>query len=100
MCTIYRGRGLVAANAILYNHESPLRPTAFVTRKISRAAACIAAGRQQRLTLGDLAIRRDWGWAPDFVDAMLRMADNGEGDDFVIATGVSHSIAEFVAEPM
>jgi GDPmannose 4,6-dehydratase len=68
-----------------------------VTRKITRAAVAIAAGRQQRLMLGDLTVRRDWGWAPDYVDAMYRMARHGRGDDFVVATGVAHSIAEFVA---
>ncbi len=97
MCQIYRSRGLQAANAILYNHESPRRPTTFVTRKITQAVVAIAAGRQQRLTLGDITVRRDWGWAPDYVDAMYRMAQHGKGDDFVVATGVAHSIAEFVA---
>jgi GDPmannose 4,6-dehydratase len=96
MCQVYRARGLEASNAILYNHESPLRPDRFVTRKITRAVAAIAAGRQDRLVLGDLRINRDWGWAPDYVDAMCRMALYGKGDDFVIATGVAHSIADFV----
>jgi GDPmannose 4,6-dehydratase len=97
MCQIYRAKGLQASNAILYNHESPRRPPHFVTRKITMAAAAIAQGRQQRLSLGNTAARRDWGWAPDYVDAMVRMAQYGKGDDFVIATGVSHSIADFVA---
>ena len=97
LCQVYRTKGLEAANAILYNHESPRRPEKFVTRKITKAVARIAAGRQDRLALGDLSIMRDWGWAPDYVDAMYRMAVHGKGDDFVIATGVSHSISEFVA---
>lgn len=97
MCAIYRSRGLAAANAILYNHESPLRAEHFVTRKISTAVARIACGLQESVTLGDLEIRRDWGWAPDYVDALCRIAMRGIGDDFVIATGTSHSIADFVA---
>jgi GDPmannose 4,6-dehydratase len=97
LCQVYRARGLEASNAILYNHESPRRPTRYVTRKITTAVADIAAGRQDRLVLGDLSVRRDWGWAPDFVDAMYRMAVHGKGDDFVVATGVAHSIADFVA---
>lgn len=96
MCGVYRHRGLAAANAILYNHESPRRQPIFVTRKITRTVARIALSLEQHLTLGDITIRRDWGWAPDYVDAMIRMALHGEGDDFVIATGTAHSIAEFV----
>jgi GDPmannose 4,6-dehydratase len=97
LCQIYRSHGLEASNAILYNHESPRRPTSFVTRKVTKAVAGIAAGTQDRLTLGDLSVRRDWGWAPDYVDAMYRMAVHGKGDDFVLATGVAHSTADFVA---
>ena len=97
MCQIYRSRGVQAANAILYNHESPRRPATFVTRKITNAVAAIVVGRQQRFTLGDMTVRRDWGWAPDYVDAMYRIARNGTGQDFVIATGIARSIAEFVA---
>jgi GDPmannose 4,6-dehydratase len=97
MCQIYRSKGLEASNAILYNHESPRRPPIFVTRKITMAAAAIAQGRQDTVSLGSLLVRRDWGWAPDYVDAMVRIAAHGKGDDFVIATGVSHSIADFAA---
>jgi GDPmannose 4,6-dehydratase len=97
ICQVYRAKGLEASNAILYNHESPRRPERFVTRKITKAVAAIAAGRQDRLVLGDLSIRRDWGWAPDYVDAMYRMALHGKGDDFVVATGEAHSVAEFAA---
>ncbi len=97
MRQVYRARGLEASNAILYNHESPRRPEKFVTRKITKAVADIAAGRQDRLTLGDLGVQRDCGWAPDYVDALFRMAVHGKGDDFAIATGAAHSVVDFVA---
>jgi GDPmannose 4,6-dehydratase len=97
MCQVYRDKGLEVSNAILYNHESPRRPERFVTRKITKAVAAIAAGRRDRLVLGDLGTVRDWGWAPDYVDAMYRMALHGKGDDYVVATGVAHSVRDFVA---
>jgi GDPmannose 4,6-dehydratase len=98
LATNYReSYGLFISSGLLFNHESPLRPSCFVTRKITQAAARIASGRQKRLALGNLAIRRDWGWAPDYVEAMWRMLQHDEPDDFVIASGVSHSIAEFAA---
>jgi GDPmannose 4,6-dehydratase len=97
MCQAYREKGLEASNAILYNHESPRRPERFVTRKITKAVAAIAAGRQDRLALGAITVKRDWGWAPDYAEAMYLMATHGKGDDFIVATGVAHSIAEFVA---
>ena len=97
LCQVYRSRGLQASNAILFNHESPRRPPTFVTRKITAAVAAIALGRQDRLTLGDVSVQRDWGWAPDYVEAMYRIAEHGKGDDFVVATGVAHSISDFVA---
>ena len=81
----------------MFNHESPLRPTRFVTRKITAAAAKIAAGTGARLALGNLSIRRDWGWAPDYVEAMWRMLQCDEPDDFVVASGVAHTLEEFVA---
>ena len=93
---VYRGRGLAVSSLILYNHESPRRPTTFVTRKITQGAARIARSGGGELTLGNLEARRDWGWAPDYVDAMVRAAA-GEPDNFVIATGVAHSVQEFVA---
>ena len=74
MVRVYRGRGLHAVSAILYNHESPRRPTTFVTRKITQGAARIARGEQTELRMGNLDARRDWGWAPDYVDAMIRAA--------------------------
>lgn len=92
----YRTAGLHASSLILYNHESPRRPETFVTRKITAAAARIAAGRQARLSLGNLDARRDWGWAPDFARAMQLAAQAAEPGDYVIATGVSHSVADFV----
>jgi GDPmannose 4,6-dehydratase len=92
----YRCAGTWAASAILYNHESPRRPETFVTRKITRAVAAVAAGRPERLTLGNLDARRDWGYAGDYADALVRIARHREPADFVVATGVSATIAEFV----
>lgn len=89
--------GLFAASGILFNHESPLRPLGFVTQKIVQAARRIAAGQQDSLTLGTLAVSRDWGWAPDYVDAMWRMMQADRADDFVIATGEAHSLEDFAA---
>jgi GDPmannose 4,6-dehydratase len=89
--------GLFACSGLLFNHESPLRPDRFVTRKITRAANRIAKGNGERLLLGDLSICRDWGWAPDYVDAMWRMLQQDQPEDFVVASGVSHSLQEFVA---
>ncbi|MBY0430747.1 MAG: GDP-mannose 4,6-dehydratase [Rhodospirillales bacterium] len=88
--------GLHASSGILFNHESPLRPAHFVTRKIVAAAIRISQGSRERLTLGNLSIARDWGWAPDYVGAMWRMLQQPESDDFVIATGQTHSLAEFI----
>lgn len=89
--------GLFACSGILFNHESPLRPERFVTRKVVAAAARIAAGSRERLRLGDLSVQRDWGWAPDYVDAMWRMMRLSEPEDLVIATGETHSLETFVA---
>jgi GDPmannose 4,6-dehydratase len=88
---------LFACSGILFNHESPLRPARFVTKKIVSAACRIAAGSREQLQLGNIAIRRDWGWAPEFVEAMWLMVQQKAPDDFVIATGESHSLEEFVA---
>lgn len=90
--------GLYACTGILFNHESPLRPKRFVTQKIIQAAVRIAAGSGERLTLGRLDIQRDWGWAPEYVDAMWRMLQQQNAMDLVIATGKSHSLEEFVEE--
>jgi len=89
--------GIHACSGILFNHESPLRSDRFVTKKIVRAAVEIAAGRQSRLTLGDLSVARDWGYAPEYVEAMWLMLQKDRPDDYVIATGESHTVEEFVA---
>lgn len=89
--------GLYCCNGILFNHESPLRPARFVTRKIVAAACRIAAGSGERLSLGRLDISRDWGWSPDFVQAMWQMLQQDSPDDYVIATGESHTLEAFVA---
>lgn len=88
--------GLHASCGLLFNHESPLRPERFVTRKVIAAAARIAAGSKELLRLGDLSVRRDWGWAPEYVEAMWAMLQRPAGDDYVIATGRSHSLSAFV----
>jgi len=93
----YRRRyGLYACSGILYNHESPRRPLDFVTRKVSHAAAAIASGVATELRLGDLDARRDWGYAGDYVRAMALMLRQDSPDDFVIASGVPHSVRELV----
>ncbi|CCQ45018.1 GDP-mannose 4,6 dehydratase 2 [Pseudarthrobacter siccitolerans] len=97
MVGVYRRRGVFASSAILYNHESPRRPQSFVTRKITSQVARIALGIDSQLLLGNLDAKRDWGWAPDYVEALVLMAEHELPDDFVIATGVSHTVAEFVS---
>lgn len=87
---------IFACNGILFNHESPIRGETFVTRKITRAVARIKLGLQNRLYLGNLNAKRDWGYAKDYVRAMWMMLQQDEPDDFVIATGESHSVREFV----
>lgn len=88
--------GLFACNGILFNHESHLRPERFVTQKIIAAARRIRRGSKEKLALGTLSVKRDWGWAPEYVDAMWRILQVDHPDDFVIATGESHSIETFV----
>lgn len=90
--------GMYACNGILFNHESPLRPARFVTRKIVDAAIRIANGSKETLTLGRLDVVRDWGWAPEYVEAMWLMMQQPQPDDYVIATGVSVSLETFVQE--
>ena len=90
--------GLFACSGLLFNHESPLRPERFVTQKIVRAACRIATGSKERLQLGNLEIERDWGWAPEYVDAMWRMMLRDTAQDFVIATGQTHPLSAFVSE--
>jgi GDPmannose 4,6-dehydratase len=89
--------GLFACNGVLFNHESPLRPLRFVTRKIVAAASRIAGGSGERLQLGRLDIVRDWGWAPEYVTAMWRMLQAREPRDYVIATGEAQPLEQFVA---
>jgi GDPmannose 4,6-dehydratase len=93
-----RQYGLYASSVILFNHESERRPPQFLTRKVSRAAAAISLGLERELQLGDLTARRDWGYAPDYVRAMWSTLQADEADDYVVATGESHSVEEFVAE--
>jgi GDPmannose 4,6-dehydratase len=87
--------GMFAVNGILFNHESPRRGATFVTRKITRGAARIKLGLQDRLYLGNLDAKRDWGFAGDYVEAMWRMLQADQPDDFVISTGEAHSVREF-----
>lgn len=92
------GYGLFAVNGILFNHESPRRGETFVTRKISRGIARILAGLDQKIYLGNLEAKRDWGYAPEYVEAMWMMLQQPEPDDYVVGTGESHSVGEFVEE--
>ncbi len=95
MVGVFRSHGLAASSCILFNHESPRRPTTFVTRKITAAAAEIGRRGQGTIRLGNLEARRDWGWAPDYVDALVRAARHQDAADYVIATGQTHSVADF-----
>jgi GDPmannose 4,6-dehydratase len=88
--------GLYACSGILFNHESPLRPERFVTQKIVAAACRIAAGSQEKLMLGNIDITRDWGWAPEYVAAMYLTLQQDTAEDYVIATGTSHKLEDFV----
>jgi GDPmannose 4,6-dehydratase len=88
--------GMFCANGILFNHESPRRGENFVTRKITRAVGRIAAGTQKKLALGNLDAKRDWGFAGDFVEAMWQMLQESEPSDYVVATGETHSVREFL----
>lgn len=90
--------GMHASNGILFNHESPRRGETFVTRKITRALAQIVAGKQEHLFLGNLDAKRDWGYAKDYVEAMWLMLQQPKGDDYVVATGETHSVKEFLEE--
>jgi GDPmannose 4,6-dehydratase len=90
------GYDLFACNGILFNHESPRRGETFVTRKITRAVAAILAGKQEKLFLGNLDAKRDWGFAPEFVECQWRMLQQDKPEDFVIGTGESHTVREFV----
>ncbi|MGK2860104.1 MAG: GDP-mannose 4,6-dehydratase [Thermoanaerobaculia bacterium] len=97
LCRRYRREhGLHVSAAILYNHESPLRGPSFVSSRIVHGALAIARGESSELVLGDLSAEVDWGWAPDHVDAMLRMARHATPDDYIVATGAAHSLRQFV----
>ncbi|MCL0029653.1 GDP-mannose 4,6-dehydratase [Dehalococcoidia bacterium] len=99
MTVNYReGYNLFACNGILFNHESPRRGQTFVTRKITRALANILAGKQKKLYLGNLEAKRDWGYAPEYVETMWLMLQQDEPDDYVVGTGEAHSVKEFLDE--
>lgn len=96
-CRAYRARGVFASAAILFNHESPLRPVEFVTRKVARAVAAIQRGDADELVVGDLEAGADWGYAPDYVRAMALVLDLDAPEDFVVATGTHHTVAQLCA---
>jgi len=99
MTRIYReGYGIFATNGILFNHESPLRGLEFVTRKISNTVAKIFLGLEKEIVLGNLEAKRDWGYAPEYVESMWLMLQQGKPDDYVIATGETHMVREFIEE--
>ena len=99
MTVDYRdGHGLFASNGILFNHESPRRGVTFLTRKVTKAIAAILAGRQDKLYLGSLDPSRDWGYAPEYVEAMWRVLQQDEAGDYAIGTGESHTVREFVRD--
>jgi GDPmannose 4,6-dehydratase len=98
LCGVYRARGIFAVGGILFNHESPRRGPEMVTRKITLAAADWARGKKSKLKLGNMQARRDWGFAGDYIRAMHAMLQQEKPNDYVIATGESHSVYEFVVE--
>ncbi len=99
MVRLYRkGHGLFASNGILFNHESPVRGLEFVTRKISNEVAKISLGLSKSIKLGNLDAKRDWGYAPEFVEGMWEMLQQKTSDDFVLATNETHSVGEFARE--
>jgi GDPmannose 4,6-dehydratase len=89
---------MYACSGILFNHESPLRPSRFVTSKIVQTACRIAKGSDEKLSLGTTSIKRDWGWAPEYVDAMWRMLQQDKPEDYVVATGKTSSLKDFIHE--
>lgn len=96
VCQYREEFGIHASNAILYNHESPLRSEHFVTRKITKAVAAIARGSKESVSLGNTNAIRDWGWAPDYVDAMYKIIENDLPEDYVIATGISSTVKDIL----
>jgi GDPmannose 4,6-dehydratase len=97
LARVYRGAGGSISTAILYNHESPRRPETFVTRKITSTVARIALGEADRLRIGNLEVRRDWGFAGDYARALQLIGRHPAADDFIVASGESHTVADFVA---
>jgi GDPmannose 4,6-dehydratase len=93
-----KGYRLFASNGVLFNHESPRRGETFVTRKITRAVAHILGGKQEKVFLGNLEAKRDWGYAPEYIEGMWRILQQDEADDFVLGTGQEHSVREFIEE--
>lgn len=93
----YRKTGVGWSNAILFNHESPRRPLGFLSRKVSNAVARISLGLQDNVELGDLSSQRDWGWAPDYARALALISQHHTADDFIVASGVAHSVEDYVA---
>ena len=98
LCEVYRARGIFAVGGILFNHESPRRGPEMVTRKITLASADWAKGKKNKVKLGNMQARRDWGFAGDYIRAMHAMLQQEKPVDYVIATGKSHSVYEFVVE--
>jgi GDPmannose 4,6-dehydratase len=98
LCGVYRARGIFAVGGVLFNHESPRRGPEMVTRKITLAAADWAQGKKNKLKLGNMQARRDWGFAGDYIRAMHAMLQQEKPNDYVIATGISHSVYDFVVE--
>lgn len=92
----YRHTGVRWSNAILFNHESPRRPLSFLSRKVSHAVARISLGLQNSIELGDLSSQRDWGWAPDYARAISLISQLETADDFIVATGIAHSVQDYV----
>jgi GDPmannose 4,6-dehydratase len=98
MAGIFRARGLHVSAAVLYNHESPRRPASFVARKIALAVARISCGLQDELVLGNIDVLRDWGYAPDYVEAMRRIIEQPSADDYIVASGEARTVRDYVAE--
>jgi len=96
-CNYRDAYGIYASNGILFNHESPLRPSRFVTKKVISTAVRIHKGSKEKLFLGNIDIKRDWGWAPEYVEAMWRILQHSEPSDFIIATGISNSLSQFIS---
>ena len=96
-CNYREAYGIFASNGILFNHESPLRPERFVTKKIISTAVRIFKGSKDKLTLGNISVNRDWGWAPEYVDAMWKILQHKNSDDFIIATGETNSLSNFIS---